>query len=41
MNETEKWLVFPHELEGLSMDEIVEFKPELSDLAEKIKPFIS
>jgi hypoxanthine phosphoribosyltransferase len=41
IHETEKWLVFPHELEGLSMDEIVEFKPELSDLAEKIKPFIS
>ena len=39
--ETEKWLVFPHELEGLSMDEIIEFKPELSDLAKKIKPFIS
>ena len=41
LHETEKWLVFPHELEGLSMDEIIEFKPELSDLAEKIKPFIS
>ena len=41
LHETEKWLVFPHELEGLSIDEIIEFKPELSDLAEKIKPFIS
>ena len=41
LHETEKWLVFPHELEGLSMDEIIEFKPELYDLAEKIKPFIS
>ena len=41
IHETEKWLVFPHELEGLSMDEITEFKPELSNLAEKIKPFIS
>ena len=40
IHETEKWLVFPHELEGLSMDEIIQFKPELSDLAEKIKPFI-
>ena len=30
IHETEKWLVFPHELEGLSMDEIIEFKPELS-----------
>ena len=41
IHETEKWLVFPHELEGLSMDEIIQFKPELSDLAKKIKPFIS
>ena len=39
--ETEKWLVFPHELEGLSIDEIIKFKPELSDLVKKIKPFIS
>jgi hypoxanthine phosphoribosyltransferase len=41
LHETEKWLVFPHELEGLSMDEIIEFKPELSDLLKKINPFIS
>ena len=41
LHETEKWLVFPHELEGLSIEEIIEFKPELADFAEKIKPFIS
>ena len=41
IHETEKWLVFPHELEGLSMDEIIQFKPELSELVKKIKPFIS
>jgi len=41
IHETDKWLVFPHELEGLSIDEIIEFKPEIADLAEKIKPFIS
>ena len=41
IHETEKWLVFPHELEGLSIEEIIDFKPELSSLAEKIKPFIS
>ena len=41
LHETEKWLVFPHELESLSMDEIIQFKPELSKLVEKIKPFIS
>ena len=41
IHETEKWLVFPHELEGLSIEEITEIKPELSDLIEKIKPLIS
>ena len=41
LHKTEKWLVFPHELDGLSIEEIIEFKPELSDFAEKIKPFIS
>ena len=41
LHETEKWLVFPHELEGLSIEEIIEFKPELSDFAERIKPFVS
>jgi len=41
LHETDKWLVFPHELEGLSIDEIIKYKPELSDPAEKIKPFIS
>ena len=41
IHETEKWLVFPHELEGLSIEEIIEFKPELSDFVKKIKPFIS
>jgi len=41
LHETEKWLVFPHELEGLSIEEIIEFKPELSELVKKIKSFIS
>ena len=41
IHETEKWLVFPHELEGLSIEEIIKFKPELSELTKKIKPFIS
>ena len=40
IHETEKWLVFPHELEGLSIKEIVESKPEIDDLINKIKPFL-
>ena len=34
---TDKWLVFPHELEGLTKQEILDFKPELSDIISKIK----
>jgi hypothetical protein len=37
LHETDKWLVFPHELEGLTYDEIVQNKPELKGLADKIK----
>ena len=37
LHETNKWLVFPHELEGLSIDEIKENKPELEELISKIK----
>ena len=35
--ETDKWLVFPHELEGLTIDEIEKNKPELADLISDIK----
>ena len=37
IHETDKWLVFPHELEGLTMEEIKENKPELRNLIEQIK----
>ena len=40
IHETEKWLVFPHELEGLSLEEIIKNKPSLNEFFEKIKPFI-
>ena len=36
VHETDKWLVFPHELEGLSIDEIKNHKPELHDLIDKV-----
>ena len=38
LHETDKWLVFPHELEGLSSEEIIKNKPELKDLLDKITP---
>nr|WP_206019824.1 phosphoribosyltransferase family protein [Pseudomaricurvus alkylphenolicus] len=36
IHETDKWLVFPHELHGLSLDEIREHKPELAKVADKL-----
>ena len=40
LHETDQWLVFPHELEGLSLSEIEANKPELKDLIKKIKSHI-
>ena len=40
LHKTDQWLVFPHELEGLSEDEIKANKPELTELLDKIKPYI-
>jgi len=40
LHETDQWLVFPHELEGLSIEEIIENKPELFELIDKIKPLL-
>ena len=36
--ETSKWIVFPHELKGLSLEEIALNKPVLSGLIDKISP---
>ena len=35
--ETDEWLVFPHELQGLSIDEIKANKPELDSLIKNIE----
>lgn len=32
VHETDRWLVFPHELDGLTRDEILDNKPELREL---------
>ena len=37
IHKTDQWLVFPHELQGLSMDEIKANKPELQSLVEYIE----
>jgi hypothetical protein len=36
VHETDRWLVFPHELDGLSMEEIAANKPELEDMLDAI-----
>jgi len=40
LHETDRWLVFPHELDGLSIEEIRANKPEVSGLIEKITKII-
>jgi len=32
IHETDQWLVFPHELQGLSEDEVKQGKPEVADI---------
>ena len=41
LHETDEWLVFPHELDGLTIDEIKENKPAVKDLIDKISPIIN
>jgi hypoxanthine phosphoribosyltransferase len=40
LHETEQWLVFPHELHGLSADEIRAHKPQLANLIDRMAPLI-
>ena len=40
IHETDKWLVFPHELEGLTLEEIRANKPELAQLMDEIEPIL-
>ena len=39
VHETNKWLVLPYELTGLSVDEICEHRPELTELFAQLQPF--
>jgi len=36
IHKTDQWLVFPHELHGLTIEEICEHKPELADITDKL-----
>lgn len=37
IHETDKWLVFPHELNGLSREELIESKPGIESIAAKLE----
>ena len=39
VHETSDWLVLPYELTGMSVDEIRDGRPELADIAERLRPF--
>jgi len=41
LHETDKWLVFPHELDGLTLDEIKDHKPQIKDLFSKLEDHLS
>lgn len=38
VHETTDWLVLPYELTGMSVDEIKATRPELADIAERLRP---
>ncbi len=39
VHETSDWLVLPYELTGMSVDEIRDSRPELEDIAERLRAF--
>jgi hypoxanthine phosphoribosyltransferase len=41
VHETADWLVLPYELSGLSIDELRQNRPELGDVIDRLKPFVS
>lgn len=40
VHETADWLVLPYELTGMTIDEIRESRPELADIAERLRPHV-
>jgi hypoxanthine phosphoribosyltransferase len=40
VHETSDWLVLPYELSGFSIAELHENKPELSDIMDRLEPFV-
>ena len=40
VHETRDWLALPYELTGMSIAEIIEHRPELASIVERLKPFV-
>ena len=40
VHETEDWLALPYELSGMSPAELIENRPELAPIIERLRPFI-
>jgi|TARA_X000000368_G_C22850196_1_gene631785 hypoxanthine phosphoribosyltransferase len=38
--ETDKWLVFPHEIQDLSRQELLQYKPELASIVESLSTYL-
>ena len=38
--ETDQWLVFPHEIQGLSRQELLQYKPELASIVESLSAYL-
>lgn len=41
IHETDNWLIFPHELDGLTREEILEFKPELEPMMQDATDYLT
>ena len=39
VHETDKWLVFPHEIDGLTSDEMATAKPDFAEFAQRLRDF--
>lgn len=41
LHETDQWLVFPHEIQGLSRQELVQYKPELTPVIASLSLYLA
>ena len=41
VHETRDWLVLPYELSGFTIEELIEQRPAMRDVFERLEPFVS